>query len=241
MGIKKILKNKRVGIVVIAGMLIFAVLVLGLFFAFGKKGWEKLPNGVGKEIFTDLAAGTERIQEWSEEMNSEMLTLDLGSIREVRYFRLRWDRSVSSGIRSWTMVAWQEEMSEIYPAVSSGEGGLVLYSSDQTPYLAEETVCLSVDVPIRTLRIIVEGTDTAPEVSVYAQDPWEQVFASLQPHFEEQRLVTAPMPSWLEVNYAGCRPSAVLDAEGRVQNLLEDKMVHVGYTVNYGDWQMESP
>ena len=240
-GIKKILKNKRVGIVVIAGMLIFAVLVLGLFFAFGKKGWEKLPNGIGKEIFTDLAAGTERIQEWSEEMNSEMLTLDLGSIREVRYFRLRWDRSVSSRIRSWTMVAWQEEMSEIYPAVSSGEGGLVLYSSDQTPYLAEETVCLSVDVPIRTLRIIVEGADTAPEVSVYAQDPWEQVFASLQPHFEEQRLVTAPMPSWLEVNYAGCRPSAVLDAEGRVQNLLEDKMVHVGYTVNYGDWQMESP
>ena len=235
---KPVKKHKKTWILIAAGILSAAVLLL--YLVFGKKR-DTLPDGSGEEIFKDLAAGAEQIQEWSGDINSELLTLDLGSIQEVQYFRIRWDRSAVSGIKSWTIVAWQEEMSKIYPDKSSGEGALVLYQSDQTPYLEEETICLPVLTPVRTLRILVEGAETAPEVSVYAQNPWERVFAVLDPHFEDGQLVTAPMPSWLEVDYAGCRPSAILGADGKMQSMAEAKTVHVGYTMDYKGWRMESP
>ncbi len=223
------------------GIALLPLLLLCLPLLFRGLGASKLPNGMGEEIFTDLASGKERIQEWSEDIHSELLTLDLGSVQEVRCFRVKWDRSACSAITHWTIVAWQEEMAKIYPEKKSGEGSMVLYDSDQAPYLEEETICLDVNVPVRTLRIIVQGADTAPEISVYAQDPWEQVFATLNPQFEDGRLVTEKMPSWLAVNYAGCRPSALLDAEGYLQRPLEAKQVHVGFTAEYKGWTMESP
>ena len=212
--------------------------MIGILSGCGKK---TLSNGAGEEIFRDLAEGAEQVQEWSETIHSGMLTLDLGGVQEVQCLRIRWDRSVSSGVSSWTIVGWQEELAKIYPSKSSGEGALVLYQSDQTPYLAEETICLPTAVPVRTLRIMAEGVNTVPEVSVYAQDPWKQVFDSLHPRFENGKLVTDKVPDWLQVKYASCRPSAILDQDGGIAGLLEEKEVHVGFTASYGDWTMESP
>ncbi|MBR3517177.1 MAG: family 20 glycosylhydrolase [Lachnospiraceae bacterium] len=207
-------------------LLLFAV---GILTACGKKAPETLANGAGEEIFTDLAEGAEKQQTFDEESKQNIITVDLGSVQSIGYLRLRWDRTLSPLINSYIISVVQDEAET------------VLYVSDQAPYLSEEEITLEQSVQAQTIQIIVSGAAVTPELAVYELDPWEQVFASLKPRFEDGRLTTETVPSWLQVSYAGCRPYAILDEHGQVQEILEEKEVHVGFRVSYGEWSKESP
>ncbi|MBR1470542.1 MAG: family 20 glycosylhydrolase [Lachnospiraceae bacterium] len=202
-------------------------------------------ESVSETLFRDLAEGAEQIA-LSGDANGKCILLELPEVCPVGYLRLRWDRAQSGWVQAWSIAVYtgtgQGREAVMASAGGAAEGAWTeVCASQKAPYLAEECFALPETIQSRWLLVTVQGAELQPEISVYAQNPWEQVFAALQPHFEDGALVTSGLPEWLTAEYLGCRPAAVLDANGRIQELLEEKQVHVGYRLSYGDWSVDTP
>jgi len=199
---------------------------------------------ISEEIFEDYAEDAD-VYTCYEDPNRKVILLDLQEEREIGCVYLDWDADECGSVTSYRIETYEGGANE--PPETEYQGGLIpqrkyvsILSADAAPYPTKEKIEVGT-VASRYLRIDVEGADTVPEVRVFAEDPWEEVFDTIVPWVTDGKLVFLGVPDWLDTESIGCNPYAVLAPDGTVQEILEDTDVLAGCTLSYDGWSAVSP